>query len=137
MRMLALASGVFAATCGEPALAADVTVRVLGLRSAEGAVRVAICPEDRFTRAACPYTAAMPATRPAVTVPGVPDGIYAVQAFHDEDGDGRLDRRGLRPSEGLAFSNDAPMRMGPPRFRDAAVRVRGDGMLTLTMRYYQ
>ena len=137
MRTLALSGGLIAAMCGGAATAADVTVRVLGLRSAEGAIRVAICPEDRFTRAACPYAAAAPASRPAVTVAGVPDGVYAVQAFHDEDGDGRLDRRGLRPSEGLAFSNDAPMRMGPPRFRDAAVRVRGNGMLTLTMRYFE
>lgn len=136
MRSLALAGGLVAALSGAAA-AADVTVRVLGLRSAEGAIRVAICPEDRFTRAGCPYAAAAPAAEPAVTVAGVPDGVYAVQAFHDEDGDGRLDRRGLRPSEGLAFSNDAPMRLGPPRFRDAAVRVRGDGMLTITMRYFQ
>ena len=137
MRMLALCGGLAAGLCGGAAPAADVTVRVLGLRSAEGAVRVAICPEDRFTRTDCPYAAAAPAARPAVTLPGVPDGVYAVQAFHDEDGDGLLDRRGLRPSEGLAFSNDATMRMGPPRFRDAAVRIRGDGMLTLTMRYFQ
>lgn len=137
MRSLAILAAFLAASGSVAASAADVTVRVEGLRSAEGAVRVAICPEDRFTRADCPYAGAAPAAAPVVTVTGVPDGVYAVQAFHDEDDDGRLGRRGLRPSEGLAFSNDAPMRMGPPRFSDAAVRVRGDGMLTLTMRYFR
>ena len=72
-----------------------------------------------------------------MTIQGVPDGVYAVQAFHDEDSDGDLDRRGFRPDEGLAFSNDARMRRGPPRFRDAAVRVAGDGRITLQMRYFQ
>jgi uncharacterized protein (DUF2141 family) len=69
-------------------------------------------------------------------VEGVPPGTYAVQAFHDEDGDGTLDRRGFWPSEGLGFSRDAPMRMGPPRFGDAAVRIERDGRITVTMRYY-
>ncbi|SPJ25293.1 DUF2141 domain-containing protein [Palleronia abyssalis] len=118
-------------------MAGDITVSIEGLRSDRGSVRVAVCPEDSFTKPSCPYTASVPATSAQVTVDDVPDGIYAVQAYHDENSDQKLNRRGLRPFEGLAFSNDAPMRFGPPRFPDAAVRVRGDGRITLNMRYYQ
>lgn len=117
--------------------AGDVWVEVSGLRSAEGVVRVAICPEESFTTRTCPHVGSAPASAPRVRVSGVPDGVYAVQAFHDEDGDGDLARRGLRPTEGLAFSNGARMRRGPPRFSDAAIRVAGDVRVPITMRYYR
>jgi uncharacterized protein (DUF2141 family) len=116
---------------------ADVLVQVANLRSTQGEVRVAVCPRRSFTRADCPYVGAAPAGDGMVRVADVPDGVYAVQAFHDEDGDGQLDRRGFRPSEGVGFSNDAPMRLGPPRFADAAIRVTGDVRVPITMRYYQ
>ncbi|MEM8851761.1 MAG: DUF2141 domain-containing protein [Pseudomonadota bacterium] len=119
------------------AAAGDVTVQVDNLRSDDGLVRIAICPEDLFTEPTCPWRGSAPAAAAVVTVPGVPDGTYAVQAFHDEDSDGDLDRRGFRPSEGLGFSNDARMRFGPPSFEDAAIRVQGNGRLTINMRYYQ
>ncbi|CUH40456.1 hypothetical protein JSE7799_03188 [Jannaschia seosinensis] len=120
-----------------PAFGGDVRVEIANLRSGDGMVRVAICPRETFTQPSCPYVGAAPASRGAVVIEDVPDGVYAVQAFHDENGNGDLDRRRFRPAEGLGFSRDARMWMGPPRFSDAAIRVTGDGMLTLTMRYYQ
>ena len=118
--------------------AGDLLVAVAGLRSAEGVVRVAVCPQEDFTTAECPWTGTASAAVPEVVIADLPEGVYAVQAFHDEDSDGDLDRRGFRLREGIAFSNDAPMRFGPPRFRDAAVRVGADGgRLTLSMRYYE
>jgi uncharacterized protein (DUF2141 family) len=119
------------------AAAGDLTVDIAGLRSQEGVVRVAVCPRAAFTGPDCPHAGVAPADMARVIVRNVPDGTYALQAFHDENDDGDLNRKGLRPAEGLAFSNDARMRLGPPRFRDAAVRVQGDGRLTLTMRYFQ
>jgi uncharacterized protein (DUF2141 family) len=119
------------------ARAADLTVEFQGLRNAAGVIRVAVCPQDSFTKPACPHAATAPASAGRVVVAEVPPGVYAVQAFHDEDGDGELDRIGLRPAEGWAFSRDAPMRLGPPRFSDAAVRIGGDATVTLRMRYLQ
>jgi uncharacterized protein (DUF2141 family) len=120
-----------------PAWSGDLTVRLEGLRNVEGLLRVAVCPRESFTKPDCPHIGVAAANAGVVIVKGIPDGVYAVQAFHDEDGDGDLDRKGFRPQEGLGFSRDAPMRMGPPRFRDAAVRIVGDGTVTLNMRYYQ
>lgn len=52
--------------------------------------------------------------------------------------DGHLDRKWFgRPAEGLGFSRDAPMRFGPPRYRDAVIEVPSAGReLSLTMRYF-
>lgn len=118
--------------------AADLKVVAEGLRSADGLVQVAVCPRESFTKRTCPWTGSAPAGQP-VTVRGVPAGIYAVQAIHDENANGDLDRPAFGyPTEGLGFSRDARMRMGPPRFDDAALDVKEPGgTVRLTMRYFQ
>ena len=120
-----------------PAIAADLRVVATGLRSAEGQLLVAVCPEADFTTFECPHVGIAPTSEGAVVIRGVPPGTYAVQAIHDENGNGMLDRRLFRPTEGMAFSRDAPMRRGPPQFGDAALAVTGNGTISVTMRYFQ
>ena len=121
-----------------PALAADLRVVITNLRSAEGRILVAVCPEDRFATADCPHVGRAPAAEGAVVVRDVPPGIYAVQAIHDENANDELDRRlGFMPLEGFGFSRDAPLRRGPPDFDDAAIDLRGDGTISLSLRYFR
>jgi uncharacterized protein (DUF2141 family) len=65
-------------------------------------------------------------------------GVYAVQAFHDENDNLDLDRNMIGwPKEGMGFSNDAPMRYGPPSFEDAAIEIEAAGASTrLRLRYF-
>jgi len=62
----------------------------------------------------------------SVTIKGIPDGIYAISVYHDEDNDGELDTNffGI-PSEDTGSSNDAPARFGPPKWEDAKFEVKG------------
>jgi len=55
---------------------------------------------------------------------GIPAGRYAIQAYHDEDGNGQL-RRGLFgiPAEAIGFSRDAKVRISAPALEDAAIDV--------------
>lgn len=53
----------------------------------------------------------------------VPPGTYAIALLHDENGNGRADRVLMVPREGFGFSRDAPVRMGPPSFDEAAFPV--------------
>ena len=56
----------------------------------------------------------------------VPDGEYAISAFHDEDDNGTLNMRmGLWPTEDTATSNNAPALFGPPKWDDAKFEVKG------------
>lgn len=56
----------------------------------------------------------------------LPDGVYAVSSFHDENNDGKLNMRmGFYPSEDIATSNNAPARFGPPTWDDAKFEVKG------------
>jgi uncharacterized protein (DUF2141 family) len=71
--------------------------------------------------------------RLAVPFPSLPPGKYAVSAYADANGNGRLDRNFLgMPSEQYGFSNNARGRFGPPAFAEAAVEL-GDGTVTQTI----
>lgn len=127
-----------AATLGGAASGADVRVAVTGLRSEKGQVLACLTTRaDTF-----PNCEKDPAAR-KLTVPAakevaldfgtVPPGRYAVSVIHDENANGKLDTSLIIPREGYGFSNDAPVRMGPPKFASAAFDV-GDTPLRLTIR---
>jgi len=60
-----------------------------------------------------------------VAIPDLPGGTYAVVVFHDENGNGEIDRNLLGlPTEGLGLS-DNPVLLGPPRFSDADILFSG------------
>jgi len=122
-RVVILAACLLAATAAH---AATITVSISGVRNSNGHVLVALCTKADFLRPHCPWKANVAATPGTVRVdiPDVPPGIYAAQAFHDENDNGRLDRTILGlPKEAMGFSNDAPIHLGPPRFDAAAFSV--------------
>jgi uncharacterized protein (DUF2141 family) len=111
---------------GGAASAAPVTVEVSGIRSAAGQIRVDVCQEAEFLKDPCAQSGRAPAANGLVRVmlPDVRAGRYAVQVYHDENGNGRLERGFMGiPKEGFALSNDAKPKFGPPRFKDAVVEL--------------
>ncbi len=125
----------FARCCGivlvmlaSPAGAATVEVRVSAVEGTTGKVNVAVCDKERFLKD-CAYSASVPARAgtTTVTVENVPPGTWAVLAYQDENGNGKLDRNLLGiPSENYGFSRDAAGKFGPPGFEAAAIEV-GEG----------
>ncbi len=119
--------------------AATLDVVVAGVRDARGDILVAVCSERRFLQPTCEHAGRAPARPGEVTVrvAGVPPGTWTAQAFHDEDGDGKIGRNVLGiPTEGIGFSNDAKFRFGPPRFSDAAFRLGpAGGRVRFSLRY--
>ena len=119
--------------------APGVSVEVTGLRSTKGVVRACMTSHpDRFPRCrgdADAYALVVPAGR-SVTLEfeGVRPGRYAIALLHDENGNGKADRAfSLMPKEGYGFSRDAPVRMGPPSFEQAAFEV-GPARVSQTIR---
>jgi uncharacterized protein (DUF2141 family) len=66
------------------------------------------------------------AMRSGVVFTNLEPGHYAIICFHDENGNGRLDKSfwGV-PSEPYGFSNDAHGFLGPPEFAAAALTLDG------------
>ncbi|HEX8058602.1 MAG TPA: DUF2141 domain-containing protein [Novosphingobium sp.] len=119
----------------------DVSATVIDLRSSKGEVLACLttrpdafpdCNRDPKAR-----TLRMSAARSVVLDFGpVPAGRYAISLFHDENGNGRLDKRLMIPREGYGFSRNAPVMMGPPRFASAVFAVDAAGHHeTIKMRY--
>ena len=66
----------------------------------------------------------------------VPQGRYAIALFHDENGNGRMDKMMMLPKEGFGFSRDAPLEFGPPHFGAASFQVGAAQMRTaIKVRY--
>ena len=123
-----------------PLPAGTLRVEIGNVRNGKGRVVIAVCPQALFLKDNCPYSGNAPSQTgtTVVTVQGVPAGRYAVQAFHDENNNGEVDRTlfGI-PKEGVGFSNDARIRMGPPKWADAVFAFDGTSKtIQLKMRYF-
>ena len=119
----------------------DVIATVTGLRSDKGLVVACLTARpDAFPD--CQHDPAALAVKvPAhegarIAFAPVAPGRYAIALFHDENANGRLDKRLMVPREGYGFSRDAPVRFGPPSFKNAAFAAdSGQQHLSIRMRY--
>ncbi len=133
-------SMLLALAMAEAAAAGSLTVNVGNVRSSRGVVMVDICPQNRFLEDTCAHHGEAPARAgvTAVTVQNVPAGQYAVQAFHDENGNGDVDRAmfGI-PREGVGFSRNARIGLGPPKWADAVFSHQGRAeVIRFDLRYF-
>ncbi|MEZ5680951.1 MAG: DUF2141 domain-containing protein [Erythrobacter sp.] len=145
-RLAALLALPLAAMLGGATATADgatITVKVTELRNAKGVVRACMTtdvksfPKCRGVQGAYGATAQAHEGGVSFTFAGVKPGRYAIALLHDENSNGKADRAlGMMPKEGFGFSRDAKVRMGPPKFGDAAVDIGAeDRTLTIRMRY--
>lgn len=124
---LMLAGGANA-TAGEPIQA---QVEVAGLRGTNGVLRVGIFRAEGFPGAdagrVCGVVSAVTGAVMVVTLGPVAPGEYAVLAYHDENGNGRLDHDLTgRPREGYGVSGGVHRRWRAPRYEEAKVGIRAD-----------
>ena len=121
----------------------SITVTVTNLRNAEGVVRACMTtaaksfPKCRGVEGAHATTVNAKEGSITLTFEGVKPGNYAIALLHDENANGKADRvLGMMPKEGFGFSRDAPVRMGPPTFDQAAFEYAGEAKaMTIRMRY--
>jgi uncharacterized protein (DUF2141 family) len=137
---IALLIGFFGLTAAAPVQTATLTVQINNVRNAKGIVHVDICPEKQFLGDDCVYVgdAQAHAGVVTVTVGNLPAGRYAAQVFHDENRNKKVDRAlfGI-PKEGIGFSNDARISLGPPKWADAKFDFSGQPQtISLKMRYF-
>lgn len=118
-----------------------LTIELTGVRHDRGELSIGLYQDPKTFRKEPQafQVRKLPATPGSVTLTleELPAGRYAIMAYHDEDGNGELNRRfGMFPTEGYALSNN-PRVMGPPSFEDSAFEVvEGDtNRVTLEMRY--
>ncbi|MEO9130544.1 MAG: DUF2141 domain-containing protein [Sphingomonas sp.] len=139
-RALALLIGFVGLTAAAPVPTGTLTVQISNVRNGNGTVHVDICPQKQFLGDDCAYVGDAQARAGVVTVTvhNLPAGHYAAQVFHDENRNKKVDRAlfGI-PKEGVGFSNDARISLGPPKWADATFDFNGQlQTITLKMRYF-
>ena len=136
---ISLAATVAAFLTAGAAQAGDVTVTLTGVQARGGQLLVSLQSRDQFMQqAGFGQRIENPgAGSVTVTFVDVPEGDYALSAFHDENGDRLMQTSDIGvPTEGWAMSNGAALR-GPPTFDLVRVAVPATGAaLSETMFYW-
>jgi len=138
--VIAVMVGLLLPTVGE-ANATELKVHVTNLQSGNGTVYFAVYdkPETFPKRTGKLVGTKLPAKSNGVVAvfSDLKPGTYAVAIYHDENANGKFDQGFLGiPLEGYAFSNNAPVFLGPPDFEDAAVKINGKSTaITIKMDY--
>lgn len=120
--------------------AATLHVTVEGIRNQSQPVRVLLfnVPDSFPDEEQSFKTQATKAVegRAVVEFTDLAPGTYAIMAYHDENGDNRLNRvLGMWPSEGYGLSLN-PLVMSPPTFQETAFELPARGFsLTISLQY--
>lgn len=121
---------------------ASLEIDITGLRSARGMVQLCLTQEPRNFPDCAKGSKVRRLTLPAAQAhvarfADLPVGDYALAVIHDENGNGRLDKMMGIPREGVGFSRNPRLRMGPPSFADASFRLSAGGDTeTVRLKYF-
>lgn len=132
MFLIALAAG--------SASAAELQIIVDDIESEAGDIRLALYNDPKTFRKGemSLKRLSQPAQPGSVTfrVDDLPAGTYAVIVYHDEDGNGKMNRfLGMIPTEGYGLSEN-PEISGPPAFADADFELGPEGRtIDIKLRY--
>lgn len=118
-----LASLALLALAAPTAAAASLELTVENVETADGTLMIAVFDSETGWKKseAAKGLRADPATGTVtVTIDGLTPGEIGIKLYHDVDGDGELDTGSfMMPTEPYGFSNDAPVRFGPPSWKNA------------------
>jgi uncharacterized protein (DUF2141 family) len=124
--------------------ATELRITLEGIRSSQGTILIGLYDSlESFTRAielsdkdgflndpdrfAAVALRANTAMKSAVVLTNLDPGPYAIILFHDENGNGKLDKNALGvPTEPYGFSNNVRGFLGPPSFEEAVMKVNAD-----------
>jgi uncharacterized protein (DUF2141 family) len=133
---LALAGAL---TIGAAPAPGTLQIEVTNVRAQTGSVHADICTQAQFLKD-CSRSADAPARvgTTVLTLTGLKPGRYAAQVYYDQNGNHKVDKAmfGI-PKEGVGFSNDAKIRMAPPKWEEAMFDYDGRARtIRLRLRYF-
>ncbi len=116
-----------------------LTLRVEGVRSSEGQLRAELLGRAQGEPTHRRITFAVQEAEQGANLirfPNLPAGDYAVQLYHDENGNGQVDMNVVGvPREGYGFSNVPVVQGGIPPFERMKVTVDADTSATAVLVY--
>lgn len=115
----------------------DITVNIENLKSNEGYVYISLYnTETSFLGKGYKSTMSKIENKSCTIVfKEVPNGVYAISFFHDENGNKKMDTNFMGiPKEDYGCSNNAKGFMGPPKWKDAKFEINNTSITqTITL----
>ena len=115
----------------------SITIEFTGMKSDKGGLYVALYnSKDDFLKKSIKGDIVQVKDKKATVVfKNIPEGEYAVSAFHDANDNKKMDTKifGI-PKEPIGISNDAKGFFGPPKYKDAKFTVNTDVSLSITIK---
>ena len=107
---------------------ASIILKITGLRSEKGQVRIAVFNSPETWLGEHPaYSSTINIDSQSVTwkLNDVPYGDYGIAVFHDENKNGKMDKNFLGiPLEPYGFSNNVRVTFGPPKWEKGKFAVK-------------
>lgn len=106
-----------------------IHVEISGFDSDEGKASIGLFNEEEtFLRDAnWKQFSKINNSKAKATFNDIPDGIYAISVYHDENDNDKLDLiMGVMPKEDTGTSNNPKTTMGPPKWEDSIFEVKGN-----------
>lgn len=129
---------LLALACASTAQALDLTVEVLNPKLQQGAILAAAYASPAAwlqDGQASDVQRLTVADKTVLVFRNLSPGTYAVSVFHDENGNGVMDKNAIGlPMERYGFSRDARGTMGPPSFADAAINLQADTTIRIVLK---
>ncbi len=121
--------------------AKSIEINIPNIKSDKGEILIALFNKsDGFPENAnnAFQTAKMKAKKglQIMTLHNISDGRYALAVFHDENGDGKMNKNMLGiPKEGYGVSNNVKNLMSAPTFKEASFVVNRNTELSIQLNY--
>ncbi|MBN2787685.1 MAG: DUF2141 domain-containing protein [Paludibacteraceae bacterium] len=120
----------------------SLTIHVDNLRNSKGIVQFALynkngsIPDENYKKCYKLMKAKITNGASVITFSDIPLGRYAVNIFHDENSNGKIDKGFILPKEGLGFSNFKTIGFSNrPSFSKTSFDLNADKTLKLTIVY--
>jgi uncharacterized protein (DUF2141 family) len=126
----------------EPPESHQLQVKIYDLKNTNGNVVVMIynkdgsIPDKTFTKYYRKKVVDVTNKRLLVTFENLPNGKYAVNVFHDENNNGKLDKGFIKPKEGFGLTNFKSVNLlNRPNFKKASFKFNNDTLVKIKMIY--
>ena len=107
--------------------AASVELTITGVETASGEILIGVYDSEtgwKTDASIAEVQADAVEGTVTVTLDGLPEGDVGIKLYHDVDSNGELKRGNFGiPAEPYGFSNDAPVRFGPPSWSAAKFAI--------------
>jgi len=120
----------------------SLTITEKDLRNSKGVVQFALynkegsIPDEKYKKYYKIDSVAINDKSATITFNGLPKGRYAINILHDENKNGKVDKKFILPKEGIGFSNYESIGMSNrPKFSKASFEVSYNIKKVITIIY--